>query len=45
MIRSFEELPAQMGPGILPDPARHTAYSLAVKRQQTWYNTVVRRQA
>ncbi len=42
VIGSFADLPAALGTVYQPDAARHETYSAALKRQQKWYNLIIK---
>lgn len=42
VIGSFADLPAALGTVYQPDPARHEIYAAALKRQQKWYNLIIK---
>ncbi len=42
IIGSLGDRPAALGAVHVPDASRHAVYASAVKRQQTWYNSVVK---
>ncbi len=41
-IKSFDDLPAQMGPTYQPDGSRHAIYTRACERQKKWYNLLLK---
>ena len=42
VINRMEDLPARLGVSFLPDAGRHEIYTQAVKRQQKWYNLLIK---